>query len=162
MHNLKLLCKSFKHHLSYNNLFYHESCNFFYKLGPGRPSAGGPRMDRQVVTSSEVVNVSRLASRLWRSARLLPAFGAQLGYTHTERKSLFWHRIHSDSSKKVRSKTVTNSLPKRCSPKVSPTACKIGVVQTITNSLQDRCGPKPSPTACQEGAVQNCHQQLAR
>ena len=38
-------------------------------LGPGRPSAGGPRMDRRVVTSLGVVNVSRLASRLWRSAR---------------------------------------------------------------------------------------------
>ena len=27
-----------------------------YKLGPGRPLAGGPRMDRRVVTSSGVVN----------------------------------------------------------------------------------------------------------
>ena len=39
------------------------------KLGPGWPSAGGPRMDRRVVTSPGVVKVSRLASRLWRSAR---------------------------------------------------------------------------------------------
>ena len=38
------------------------------KLGPGRPSAGGPRMDRQVVTSSVVEKFSRLASRLQRSA----------------------------------------------------------------------------------------------
>ena len=38
-------------------------------LGPGRPPAGGPRMDRRVVTSSGVVNVSRLASHLRRSAR---------------------------------------------------------------------------------------------
>ena len=34
----------------------------FIQLGPGRPSAGGPRMDRRAVTSSRVVNTSRLAS----------------------------------------------------------------------------------------------------
>ena len=36
----------------------------FVKLGPGRPSAGGPRMDRRAVTSLEVVKISRLVSRL--------------------------------------------------------------------------------------------------
>ena len=41
----------------------------FPKLGPGRPSAGGPRMDRRVVTSLGVVKVSRLALRLRRSAQ---------------------------------------------------------------------------------------------
>ena len=35
----------------------------FDKLGPGRPSAGGPRMDRRAVTSLGVVKISRLASR---------------------------------------------------------------------------------------------------
>ena len=38
------------------------------KLGPGRPSAGGPRMDRRAVTSPGVVKILRLASRLRRSA----------------------------------------------------------------------------------------------
>ena len=38
--------------------------DFFEKLGPGRPSAGGPRMDRQAVTSPGVVKISRLASRV--------------------------------------------------------------------------------------------------
>ena len=42
---------------------------YFGLLGLGRPSAGGPRMDRRVVTSQGVVKVSRLASRLRRSAR---------------------------------------------------------------------------------------------
>ena len=42
---------------------------FFLQLGPGRPSAGGPRMDRRAVTSSGVVKISRLASLC----------GAQLG-----------------------------------------------------------------------------------
>ena len=41
----------------------------FDALGPGRPSAGGPRMDRRAVTSSGVVQISRLASRLRRSAQ---------------------------------------------------------------------------------------------
>ena len=31
----------------------------FYILGPGRPSAGGPRMDCRVVTSAGVVKVSQ-------------------------------------------------------------------------------------------------------
>ena len=44
----------------------------FVSLGPGRPSAGGPRMDRRAVTSSGVVKISRLASRLRRSARRGP------------------------------------------------------------------------------------------
>ena len=38
------------------------------RLGPGRPSAGGPRMDRRAVTSLGVVEISHLASRLRRSA----------------------------------------------------------------------------------------------
>ena len=41
-------------------------------LGPGRPSAGGPRMDRRTVTSPGVVQIWRLASRLRRSARRGP------------------------------------------------------------------------------------------
>ena len=40
----------------------------FNVLGPGRPSAGGPRMDRRAVTSPGVVKILRLASRLRRSA----------------------------------------------------------------------------------------------
>ena len=32
------------------------------KLGPGRPSAGGPRMDRRAVTSPGVVKISRQIS----------------------------------------------------------------------------------------------------
>ena len=31
-----------------------------YQLGPGRPSAGGPRKDRRAVTSPGVVKISRL------------------------------------------------------------------------------------------------------
>ena len=46
--------------------------NILYQLGPGRPSAGGPRMDRRAVTSPGVVKVSRLASHLPRSARRGP------------------------------------------------------------------------------------------
>ena len=50
------------------------SATFVYlnRLGPGRPSAGGPRMDRQAVTSPGVVQIWRLASRLRRSARRGP------------------------------------------------------------------------------------------
>ena len=33
----------------------------FPLLGPGRPTAGGPRMDRQAVTSLGVVKISRFA-----------------------------------------------------------------------------------------------------
>ena len=44
----------------------------FLILGPGRPSAGGPRMNRRVVTSLGVVKISRLTSRLRRSARRGP------------------------------------------------------------------------------------------
>ena len=47
-------------------------CGILVLLGPGWPSAGGPRMDRRVVTSPGVVKVSRLASRLRRSARRGP------------------------------------------------------------------------------------------
>ena len=48
------------------------SSYFFMELGPGRPPAGGPRMDRWAVTSPGVVKISRLASRLRRSARRGP------------------------------------------------------------------------------------------
>ena len=41
-------------------------------LGPGRLSAGGLRMDRRAVTSWGVEKISRLASRLRRSARRGP------------------------------------------------------------------------------------------
>ena len=44
-----------------------ENLENFGKLGPGRPSAGGPRMDRQAVTNLGVVKISCLASRLRRS-----------------------------------------------------------------------------------------------
>ena len=44
----------------------------FDQLGPGRPSAGGPRMDRWAMTSLGVVKISRLALRLRRSARKGP------------------------------------------------------------------------------------------
>ena len=39
---------------------------YFVYLAPGRPLAGGPRMDRRAVTSPGVVKISRLASRLRR------------------------------------------------------------------------------------------------
>ena len=42
------------------------------KLGPGWRSAGGPRMDRQAVTSFGVVKLSRVASCLRRLARRGP------------------------------------------------------------------------------------------
>ena len=42
------------------------------KLDPGRPSAGGHRMDRRAVTSLGVVKISRLALRLRRSAQRGP------------------------------------------------------------------------------------------
>ena len=44
----------------------------FQLLGPGRPSAGGPRMDRRAVTSLGVVKISSFALRLRRSARRGP------------------------------------------------------------------------------------------
>ena len=34
-----------------------KSCDVLNILGPGRPSAGGPRMDRRAVTSSGVVKI---------------------------------------------------------------------------------------------------------
>ena len=43
--------------------------HYFVVLGPGQPSAGGPKMDGRAVTSLGVVKISRLTSRLWRSAR---------------------------------------------------------------------------------------------
>ena len=57
---------------------YRLHCPLVYllPLGPGRPSAGGPRisirMDRRAVTSSGVVNISHLALHLQRSARRGP------------------------------------------------------------------------------------------
>ena len=41
-------------------------------LGPGRPSAGGPKMDRRAATSPGVIKISRLASCLRHSARRGP------------------------------------------------------------------------------------------
>ena len=49
--------------------YVYKELKFLKRLGPGRPLAGGPRMDCWVVTSPGVVKVSRLASRLWCSAR---------------------------------------------------------------------------------------------
>ena len=40
------------------------------RQGPGRPSAGGPRMDRRAVTSPGVVKISHLASRLRTTAHI--------------------------------------------------------------------------------------------
>ena len=48
----------------------HIFYQIFSQLGPGRPSAGGPRMDRWVVTSPGVVKVSRLASNSARRGRV--------------------------------------------------------------------------------------------
>ena len=50
----------------------HIFYQIFSQLGPGRPSAGGPRMDGRAVTSLGIVKISRLASRLRRSARRGP------------------------------------------------------------------------------------------
>ena len=57
----------------------------FVILGPGRPSAGGPRMDRRAVTSLGVVKISRLAR----------ACGAQLGMTNDPliQKRYVTHRL---------------------------------------------------------------------
>ena len=54
---------------SQNNLY---CVKIFQRLGPGRPSAGGPRMDRRAVTSSGVVKISRLAVHMRRLARRGP------------------------------------------------------------------------------------------
>ena len=40
----------------------------YVTLGPGRPSAAGPRMDRRAVTSSGVVKISRLTSQAGRAS----------------------------------------------------------------------------------------------
>ena len=72
---IKFLMFCFHHisnHLLFSNLLMwnrFSTTSALSSLGPGRPSAGGPRMDHRVVTISGVVNVSRLASRLRRSAR---------------------------------------------------------------------------------------------
>ena len=42
-------------HLKGNSV---PACNFLPQLGPGRPSAGGPRMDRRAVTSLGVAKIS--------------------------------------------------------------------------------------------------------
>ena len=52
------------------NISFH--IQLFMKPGPGRPSAGGPRMDRRAVTCPGVVKISCLALRLRRSARRGP------------------------------------------------------------------------------------------
>ena len=60
---------------SQNNLY---CVKIFQRLGPGRPSAGGPRMDRRAVTSLGVVKISCLALRLRRSVRRGPDLTAVL------------------------------------------------------------------------------------
>ena len=68
------------------------------KIGPGRPWAGRPRMDRQVVTSLGAVNVSRLASRLRRSARRESNFSSYRREGHffvTHRHSVMCERPFS-------------------------------------------------------------------
>ena len=56
-----------------NSEYYSNSTfDIFDVLGPGRTLAGGPSMDRWAVTSSRFVKISRLASRLRRSARRGP------------------------------------------------------------------------------------------
>ena len=59
-------------YLILGGLIKHLMFESFMRLGPGRPSAGGPRMDRRAVTSPGVVKISRLALRLRRSARRGP------------------------------------------------------------------------------------------
>ena len=75
-----------------------------WELGPGRPSAGGPRMDCRAVTSSGVVKISRLTSRLRRSARrlLTPCQDSVI-------KNRYWHLART-----VWLKTVTDTLPGQC------------------------------------------------
>ena len=108
--------------------------NKFFELGTGRPSDGGPRMDRWAVTSPGVVKISRRASCLRRSAPRGPdptvvllafdeIYASKNGYSHPA-KTL---------GKRVWSKTVTHSLPRECGPKLSPTACQESAV-TVTNA----------------------------
>ena len=89
-----LMIRSFMKNLILVGLIKYIMFKSFMRLGPGRPSAGGPRMDRRAVTSPGVVKISRLASRLRRSAQRGPD--------------------HSPPAKKLRLKTVTHSLPRRC------------------------------------------------
>ena len=66
---------------------------------------------------------------------------------------------HQQLAKKVWSKNVTNSSPRKCDPKTSPTASQESVIQkrhqqlakkvwskNVTNSLPRKCDPKTSPT----------------
>ena len=70
--------------------------------------------------------------------------------------------LYQQLAKKVRWKTVTNSLPKVCNGRPLLTACQEGAMEnrnqqlaekvgwkTVTNSLPRRCDGKPSPTTCQ-------------
>ena len=59
-------------------------------IGPGRPSAGGPRMDRRGVTSPRVVKVSHLASRLRRSARRGPQLSIFFSQNFTGLGEALW------------------------------------------------------------------------
>ena len=72
---------------------------------------------------------------------------------------------HQQLAEKVRWKTLTKSLPRRCDGKPSPTACWEGAMEnrhqqlaekvrwkTVTNSLTRRCDGKPSPTRGAEWA----------
>ena len=47
----------------------------FVALGPGWPSASGPRMDRRAVTSSGVVKISSLTSQAGRAG-----YGGEISY----------------------------------------------------------------------------------
>ena len=120
----------------------------FMVLGPGRPSAGGPRMDRRAVTSPGVEKISRLALRLRRSAwRVQPATEGAV------------QNCHSQPAERVQFKSVTHSLPRGYGSKLSLTACREGAVQnchsqpakrvrfkTVTHSLPRGCGSKLSLT----------------
>ena len=59
-------------------MFYSTFSQFFIQLGPGWPSAGGPRMDRRAVISLGGVKISCLTLRLRRSARRGPDLTAVL------------------------------------------------------------------------------------
>ena len=87
-------------------------------LGPGRPSAGGPRMDRQAVTSPGVVKVSRLTSRQRRSARRGSDQTAVLIKLFKKKYKSFSYLCYWQLAKRVPAKTVTDSLPRECDPKL--------------------------------------------
>ena len=88
-------------------------CKYFVKLGPGRPSAGGPRMDRWEVTSLEVVKISRFTSCLRRSARRGP--DPKLADV-VPRRGLVKKRHITDTVPRrglVKKRDVTDAVPRR-------------------------------------------------